>query len=400
MKYDRVPVRKLPFISLPVDEISRPSLTCNSIDFCSFLEAVQKCPNEDFDCSNGRCILSSSKCDGTDDCGDNSDEIGCPCDGYTCPVSGECISWSRVCDGKHDCDDLMDKGSLCTSSCGGGNGSCAHKCQKTPQGSKCSCHEGYVLSEDGVSCLNECDTPGRCSHFCNRTKDGFKCSCAEGYVLETDNRTCKAAGGEAYLAYLVKDGIRGLSLDNHSRRVYISRNFVSVIGMGYDAAERVIFLADRKEKTISSYSADSAQFEVLMATQQEPLLLRMDWMTKNIYYTTDEGSIVCCNRNGSYCSSVVTNVSTRIRGFDISPAFGFIFWSVSRHHDLDSVSGVIERANMDGSFREVIVSDHLFLPTVIVVDPVLEEIYWCDSVLGVIESTDFNGFRRCEKLFN
>ncbi|GBM91897.1 Low-density lipoprotein receptor-related protein 4 [Araneus ventricosus] len=49
---------------------------------------------------------------------------------------------------------------------------------------------------------------------------------------------------------------------------------------------------------------------------------------------------------------------------------------------------------MDGSFREVIVSDHIFLLTAIAVDPVLEEIYWCDSVLGVIESTDFSGFRR------
>ncbi|GBM91899.1 Putative vitellogenin receptor [Araneus ventricosus] len=282
----------------------------------------QNCPNNDFNCSNGRCILSSSKCDATDDCGDNSDEIGCPCEIYTCPVSGECISWSRVCDGKHDCGDLMDEGPLCASSCEGGNGSCAHKCQKTPQGSKCSCHEGYVLSEDGVSCLDECDTPGRCSHFCNRTKDGFKCSCAKGYVLETDQRTCKAAGGEAYLAYLLKDGIRGLSLETHSRQVYNSRNFVSVIGMGYDAAERTIFWADRKEKTINSYSVDSEQLEVLLATQQEPLLLRMDWMTRNIYYTNDEGSVVCCKGNGSFCTSVITNVSSRISGFDISPAFG------------------------------------------------------------------------------
>ncbi|CAL1294790.1 unnamed protein product [Larinioides sclopetarius] len=354
----------------------------------------QNCPDNDFNCSNGRCILSSSKCDGTDDCGDNSDEIGCPCEDYPCPVSGECISWSSVCDEKQNCADLMDEGPLCASSCEGGNGSCAHKCQKTPQGPKCSCHEGYVLSKDGVSCYNECDSPGKCSHICNRTKDGFKCSCAEGYVLETDQRTCKAVGGEAYLAYLVKDGIRGLGLETYSRQVYSSKNFVSVIGLGYDAAEGTIFWSDPKEKTINSYSAGSSRFEVLSVTQQEPLLLRRDWMTKNIYYTTDQGSIVCCNGNGNYCTLVITNVSSHISGFDISPAFGFIFWSVSRHHELKSVSGVIERAKLDGSFREVIVSEGIFLLTAIAVDPVSKAIYWCDSVLGVIESTDFNGFRR------
>ncbi|GBM68829.1 hypothetical protein AVEN_264424-1 [Araneus ventricosus] len=80
-------------------------------------------------------------------------------------------------------------------------------------------------------------------------------------------------------------------------------------------------------------------------------------------------------------------------------AWCFIFWSVSRNHDIKSVSGAIERANMDGSVREVIVSDHLFLPTAIALDPVLEEIYWCDSVLGVIESADFNGFGRYKKSF-
>ncbi|GBM25260.1 Low-density lipoprotein receptor-related protein 4 [Araneus ventricosus] len=317
------------------------------------------------------------------------------CEAYACPVSGEYISWTKVCDGNHDCDDLDDEGSLCDISCS--SGSCSHKCQKTPQGPKCSCYEGYVLSRDGVSCeddVNKCNTPGRCSHFCNNTKDGFKCSCAEGYNLETDQRTCKAIGGEAHLAYLSVDSIRGIGLETHSSQVYISRNFVPVSGMGYDAYERIFFFAEQKKKTIKSYFIDSAQLAILLKTQQEPLLPRRDWMTKNIFYTTDEGSIVCCNGNGSYCTSVIINVSSHISGFDISPTFGFIFWSISRHHNHNSVSGVIERANMDGSFRQVIVSENIFLPTAVTVDPVLETIYWCDSVLGVLESTDFNGFRR------
>ena len=35
------------------------------------------CDDPKFECSNGRCIASSWKCDNEDDCGDNSDEQNC-----------------------------------------------------------------------------------------------------------------------------------------------------------------------------------------------------------------------------------------------------------------------------------------------------------------------------------
>uniref|UniRef100_A0A672JCA6 Low density lipoprotein receptor-related protein 2b n=1 Tax=Salarias fasciatus TaxID=181472 RepID=A0A672JCA6_SALFA len=72
--------------------------------------AFHTCSAMDFTCDNGRCVPLSYTCDYSDDCGDNSDERGCPfptCNPtteFTC-ASGRCISADFVCDGQNDCRD-------------------------------------------------------------------------------------------------------------------------------------------------------------------------------------------------------------------------------------------------------------------------------------------------------
>ncbi|XP_041433100.1 low-density lipoprotein receptor-related protein 2 isoform X2 [Xenopus laevis] len=74
---------------------------------------TQTCSSESFRCSNGRCIPLSWRCDGTADCADNSDEVGCP--PRTCSATqfrcgdGDCIIRSWVCDDEEDCDDGSDE---------------------------------------------------------------------------------------------------------------------------------------------------------------------------------------------------------------------------------------------------------------------------------------------------
>lgn len=75
-----------------------------------------------FQCKNDRCVPHWWKCDGVNDCGDNSDEFGCTTNSTSPPASvdepldvdicmknqfmcdsGRCISKAYVCDGFPDC---------------------------------------------------------------------------------------------------------------------------------------------------------------------------------------------------------------------------------------------------------------------------------------------------------
>uniref|UniRef100_A0A8C0Z777 LDL receptor related protein 2 n=1 Tax=Canis lupus familiaris TaxID=9615 RepID=A0A8C0Z777_CANLF len=78
----------------------------------------QECGSEDFRCEDGQCISASWRCDGTRDCLDDTDEIGCPppsckVNQFLCHGEGQCIPNSWECDGERDCEDGSDEHQHC-----------------------------------------------------------------------------------------------------------------------------------------------------------------------------------------------------------------------------------------------------------------------------------------------
>uniref|UniRef100_A0A9J7Y945 Epidermal growth factor n=1 Tax=Cyprinus carpio carpio TaxID=630221 RepID=A0A9J7Y945_CYPCA len=267
--------------------------------------------------------------------------------------TGECV---KVCSSHSDtglcqCRDgfsLSKQGNYCEdiNECALWNHGCSLGCENVPGSYFCTCPKGYLLLSDLKTCqeLKPCMENGTvCDHACVHTAEGDVCVCPEGSVLNSDGRSCTGClsadrGGCSQMCVTLYPG-----------------RWVCECQPGYQlqpdgkhcaAAGPPVYLLFANTVDIRKINADGKKSKTLL---QEPrggiIALDYDPVQKQVYFADK---------------------------------------SLKR----------IERASLDGGFREMLFSTGLDSPEGLAVDWVHRKLYWTDRGLSSISRSGLNGMDR------
>ncbi|KAI8440550.1 hypothetical protein MSG28_001792 [Choristoneura fumiferana] len=180
---------------------------------------------------------------------------------------------------------------------------------------------------------------GGCSHLCllSPTAPGYVCSCPTGLKLKDgSNSTC------------------------------------------FSTPQSLLLVARRTVLTkISLDSPDFTPYSLPLKDLKRAVTVDFDPKTEYIYWAD---SLV-----------LIHDDLYNPRAISVHPTAGWMFWS-----DWNEKKPKIERSNLDGSGRILVVSEKLIWPNGIALDTVNNKLYWGDGRLRKIEVCDMDGSNRVE----
>ncbi|CAH2050204.1 unnamed protein product, partial [Iphiclides podalirius] len=359
------------------------------------------CRADQFQCRDRSCVPGALYCNGDRDCPDGSDELNCTrpkpvCDKKTefdCG-GGMCIPLSKVCDKKPDCPNFEDepRDRCGEDECARGNGGCTQRCVDTPVGYYCDCDKGYKLV-DNRTCedVDECADPGACSQLCINEKGTYKCECHAGYARDPRDRTrCKATEGHPSLLFARRFDIRKISLDHHEM-VAIVNDTKSATALDYVFRTGMIFWSDVTDEKIYKAPIDEGSQRTVVIGDQLITSdgLAVDWIYNHLYWTdTGKNHIELSDLQGNMRKILIRDRLEEPRAIALNPLDGWMYWT-----DWGQTPR-IERAGMDGSHRQTIVSYDVKWPNGLTLDLVRKRVYWVDAKMNTISSCNYDGTAR------
>jgi len=225
-----------------------------------------------------------------------------------------------------------------------------------------------------------------------------KCACALG-KLDSDGRSCVQP--DEYLLITTRREIRSYSLDrSHGDSPFSPHgNLSNVVGLDYDYEnKRILFSQIRPETMIAQVAIDqsspkngiSGKPTVILNKGINPEGLAYDWVSKKIYWTDSSNkSINAMNLDGSQIVNIVH--VDRPRALVLDPCAGYLYYTDwGRLGD----SGRIYRVTMAGDQKVAIINSSLTQPSGLAIDYAEKKLYWSDASREKIERSDLDGSNR------
>lgn len=239
---------------------------------------------------------------------------------------------------------------------------------------------------------NACNK-SRCSHLCvlSPIPPGYRCLCPIGIKLRSDNVTC-AKDMQKYLIMTTRADIKRISLDTEYHldvRVPLNEKLSNAFVLDIHLQSNTIYWSDTNENVICRASVFGKKIEKIIHYGLSGVNgLAIDNVGNKIYWT-DAGRkrIEVSNLDGTYRKVLISSDLDSPRAIALNTKTGHMVWT-------DWGSQVrIERADMDGKQRVLIVDDNLGWPNGITFTK-HGRIIWTDSKTHTIEMIDLNGTNR------
>ncbi|KAK2718097.1 hypothetical protein QYM36_006775 [Artemia franciscana] len=253
---------------------------------------------------------------------------------------------------------------------------------------------------------------GGCQHICvplwNKLQPIAQCLCKYGYKPVKSGK-CFRIKLSQFLIYtqMRPASVKGISMDPEMGRYQVIEPIVDVVkpvAIAFDAREEFIYFADKQRFTIERQKIDGSNREALHYDGVDAIVgMDIDYINRNLYWTEDVSSTVHVASLSDISKQrrlfTGRNIS-RPHSIVVHPEEGVLYWSEwsttlgSRDTLEPTYDGRIEMAWMDGSNQKTVISSNLHWPNGLVIDKTSQKLFWCDVYLEKIERANLDGSNR------
>ncbi|XP_029697135.1 low-density lipoprotein receptor-related protein 5 isoform X2 [Takifugu rubripes] len=244
--------------------------------------------------------------------------------------------------------------------------------------------------EGGNTCsLNN----GNCAHLCLATPAGAQCCCASHYTLNSDGQNCSAP--TSFLLFSQKSGISRMVPGDPSPDIILPIHVLrNVRAVSYDPVDQLVYWLDGRQN-IRRASDDGTTSSVTVNANSQSADgqihdLSLDPYSRHIYWTCETTNTINIQKmSGQHVGVVLKDDANKPRAIVVSAEKGYMYFTTIQER-----SAKIEAASLDGTERECLFATGLFRPVALALDTAAGKLFWVDSDLKRIESSDLTGANR------